>query len=468
MRYIKFHMYDKLERTNKECARFAIGPGAINGVLHMVSFVDPDHAIDKSHGFLKFTFGFASSENAAFVHLGVLALSDAWPMTGCVRAEAGRFRPEVTVRDLSFDASDFPALRYPDDRKAPRPEGKAYQTFELRAEEEAIAVRRTFSATPRGPKSDDTKLVIEYSIAYRDILWRNAPSVKQGVVMPEQMSHCWIRATGLPPMQGIKPSTIVVTYSPGIQPVTLVGHARPVATGPPAGGRLPDRGFVNNVLKASPSSISFPVRSDESEARQLQSTAGTLSIPRGSVEGALSLAAYRRPNEDHDLGAAVVFDFVDAERIGLRHSSLVRLSVLLPDESTRAEIADESPHGGLELRSVLDWRDDYEFKLTQGAPIRGRFKYTDATITLRPTTGVDALEVWLRFHHGVDSRARGDYFVIRYQKPVASLLWRNAPLIYPDDVIAEAAGVVMVEMLEQPPAGIPASRIRLRRGSQTS
>ncbi len=465
MREVRVHTPEQITAVNAEGVRFSIGPGVCHGHADLTSFTDVAHGVTPDHGFMSLVLSLMAPDGQAYSHRSVLAMEALLPLpadqvggaTGAFRRHTQRWvclkdQAELSrwVRSL-FD--DWPA-------EAPN------ALFEIQMSEESLDVRlHAMTGEPSQFKRKSLR-AWEYSVPYGRLLWRRAPLVTDSRVQLEVAPFVLIRPIGAMAPGYFKLPSPITVIDPGGSSFAPPADTRPKSIWPPKGGRTATVAFFDDALRSASARASTRVLSRDSESRDVATSSGTLRVPAVPIEGVLTLAPQRLSPDGEDAGAHLLFDFRDAAGGPLRHASVIHFGLLLPNEHTRAELVEEPPPTGLRLQRLLDGRDEYTFNLVRGEPIKGCFKYTDSALTLRLADGDDAIDVWLRFHHGSDPRAKDDFFTIRYRLPVSHLLWRRAPLVYEDDLLAEASDVVLVEPLTSPPPGVAPSAATLLRSAQ--
>lgn len=201
--------------TANDGLTFTVGPGEVNGIVHIEGYISPERQLGKERGILEFIFAFASASDNRYSYKALFHPLRLWPRpTTIVHPTEERFTKEITLKTTQ-DTLDCVPLRFPNGETHQSAHKYNDLAFQLRCDERAIAVCLTYYAGELFADPKQAYQSVVYELDYNELLWKKAAKFTQDDVMPEGEPYVSITHVGklsdpgVP--EGLRPSPITVS-----------------------------------------------------------------------------------------------------------------------------------------------------------------------------------------------------------------------------------------------------------------
>jgi len=441
--------------------------GALSGLLAVRRFSDPFRRFLPSEQWLMVLFSFASEQGHWLQTYSVFDEARLAPSSDDTLIEPEQpFRNHARIMN-GLRAGDLPAEFV---ERVLRPRGADLDGEVLmwfREDERGVHTvlgirsdpRRADVAHKHGPEFQ-----IQYHIPLERLLWRPDLVVDGEQFRLQAGARPFVRILDSAPPKELGPSKAQVEGAP---PPKQAPEPKPISDYYPIDTRRPFGGAqipeviakteqfsgVERVAYDIPEPIEITLQPDGGAE-------GGATIGPSRIEGLLCFAQH--PGADvEQQKILVVFDFRDEAGRAWRYATILDQWAFTPRDGAEVEVLRETPEGGMTFVALLDSRDLFEHPVPGEAPLKGQFKYTQVFYWPVIHPNASEIEVTANLLCAEDPRAIQDHVPIRYRLPLDRLLWRPAPIVTEEEVIAESAEGVHIEPLDAPLEDLPPSAVRI-------
>jgi hypothetical protein len=218
LRFSKYTAADARALLNQAGQKFCIGPGEVEGILHLEGYLDAARHINKDSGIIEIRFVFAAADDGVYTHLVLLNVLRLWPSdSDIVRFASENFRKDVTFKNIVCDTRELPIFRFANGDTLKSAHKYNDTTWHIKAQSDSIAVQLTVYVGDQNCNAAQSYVAVEYAIPLSRVLWKNAPRLYENDAMPECAPFVSIERFGSMSDHGarlkLKPTSITVTPS---------------------------------------------------------------------------------------------------------------------------------------------------------------------------------------------------------------------------------------------------------------
>lgn len=189
----------------------------------------------------------------------------------------------------------------------------------------------------------------------------------------------------------------------------------------------------------------------------------SIELLPGEIVGALFVAKHldRARNCTEESGLTrLTFAFRSDEGRPILYGGILSPYAYLPAPGCCVDLNPTDMKREVSMRALLDSRDTWTFRDTNGNADSLRLKYADAAFEL--SLDVDVIHVRLKIHQEVaPDGAHSVYRSLGYQLPIEHFLWRPAAHLLEDDIALESCPYAELALQQQFRKEIPTSSIRV-------
>lgn len=311
------------------------------------------------------------------------------------------------------------------------------------------------------PRAVRGVITFSYDLPIARLLWRRGPAYEGKKIIPEAADYIMLEPAPAD-WEGAPPSPVEALLPDGtpaspemfsVKALRKKGVHVPWA--PSIAEERKRRGpkMLKAKVTSQPVRIGFngaaageePCWSGGSGARD--GTRRVMRLRPGSIEGLLRLQRYSSESQAANC-IGVVFDFLDEDANAWRHWSLVRPFLFWPAEDDVAEIVTIPSDRSWDLifDTLLDSRDEFVVRVSNGQDIEGHFKYLGTELWAKIQS--DHVEAYFTVVPIIDHPAAvNDHVTFRYKMPIERLLWRYGPKIEDGETLPEEGKSIYLEPL---------------------